>query len=60
MIRHLLGRYNAQTGALLGISAAFAFVRHTQVPLWLAIPIGIFLVYVTVFLVGLLIGYARR
>ncbi len=56
----LLQRYAAQIGALIGITVAFAFVRYVPAPLWLAVPIGILLVYISIFLTGLAIGSLRR
>lgn len=55
----ILARFTAPIGALLGLVLAFNFVRLTTMSLWLAVPVGIVIIYATVLVVGFAIGKAR-
>lgn len=55
-----LTQFSAQIGAFLGVVLAFAFVRNTVMSLWLATPVGIAIIYLTVLAVGFVIARARQ
>lgn len=56
----IIRQHPAQIGALAGIILAFAFVRNSTVPLMLAIPMGIAIIYLTVLAVGFAFGRLER
>ena len=55
----VLARFAAPIGALLGLVLAFSYIRETTMSLWLAVPVGIAIIYATVLVVGFAIGKAR-
>lgn len=55
--RLLYQQYGTQFAVLVGVVLAFTFVASTGLTLWVAVPLGIVIIYLTVLVMGLLFGY---